>query len=369
MTNTTLATAIFLALTTLAPPHSSAQSTDTKTAANAQSTDTKTAANAQSLGTTNSQSPDTTYAERLGWPKGARILILHVDDAGMSLESNEGAINALTNGVATSVSVMMPCPWVPGFVSWLHTHPNTDAGLHLTLTSEWTEYRWGPLAGRKAVPGLVDSAGCLWPSAAAVVAHASPDEVEAEIDAQLQRARAMGFEPTHLDTHMGTVYNSPAFLIRYMRAGMTNHIPVMLPGGHDKLIQKQTGFPDAAMNQFRNLGKNLWAAGLPVLDDLHNFSYDWKTPDSVARDDKKLARWRTALYIDALKMLQPGVTMMIMHCTDAGDHFARISDSWALRRGDMLAMMDPAFKKALQDQHIILTTWRELMQRRQAVKP
>jgi len=79
---------------------------------------------------------DTTYAERLGWPKDARILILHVDDAGMSLESNEGAINALTKGVATSVSVMMPCPWVPGFVSWLHKHPNTDAGLHLTLTSE-----------------------------------------------------------------------------------------------------------------------------------------------------------------------------------------------------------------------------------------
>src|SRR5258707_4243530 len=60
------------------------------------------------------QSPDTTYAERLGWPKGARLLILHVDDAGMSIESNECAINVLSKGVATSVSVMMPCPWVPG---------------------------------------------------------------------------------------------------------------------------------------------------------------------------------------------------------------------------------------------------------------
>jgi len=311
---------------------------------------------------------DTTYAQRLGWPKDARILILHVDDAGMSLESNDGAVNALTKGAATSVSVMMPCPWVPGFLSWLHKHPNTDAGLHLTLTSEWTEYRWGPLAGRKALPGLVDSAGCLWPSAAGVVMHSNADEVETELTAQLERARAMGFEPTHLDTHMGTVYNSPGFLIRYMRLGMTNHIPVMLPGGHDKLIQKQTGLPDAALNNFRTLGKTLWAAGLPVLDDLHNFSYDWKVPDSLAHDDKKLAHWRTALYIDALKILQPGVTMMIMHCSDAGEHFTHISDSGPLRRGDMLAMMDPAFKKALQDQHIILTTWRELMQRRQAVK-
>src|SRR5215469_2585001 len=104
---------------------------------------------------------DTTYAERLGWPKDARVLIIHVDDAGMSLESNEGAIAALTRGAATSVSVMMPCPWVPGFVKWLRSHPDIDAGLHLTLTSEWADYRWGPLAGSKAVPGLVDSSGCL----------------------------------------------------------------------------------------------------------------------------------------------------------------------------------------------------------------
>src|SRR5579859_6384863 len=103
------------------------------------------------------QEVDSTYAERLGYPKGARVLILHVDDAGMSLESNEGAINALTKGAATSVSVMMPCPWVPGFIHWLHDHPTTDAGLHLTLTSEWTAYRWTPLAGRKAVPGLCDT--------------------------------------------------------------------------------------------------------------------------------------------------------------------------------------------------------------------
>ena len=114
------------------------------------------------------QAQDTTYAERLGYPKGARVLLIHVDDAGMSYESNQGAIVALSDGAATSVSVMMPCPWVPGFVKWLHEHPTIDAGLHLTLTSEWDDYRWVPLSGRKAVPGLVDSTGCLWASVAQV---------------------------------------------------------------------------------------------------------------------------------------------------------------------------------------------------------
>jgi hypothetical protein len=312
------------------------------------------------------QPTDSTYAERLGYPKGARVLILHVDDAGMSLESNEGAIAALSRGAATSVSVMMPCPWVPGFVKWLRQHPETDAGLHLTLTSEWADYRWVPLAGRKAVPGLVDSTGCLWADVPLVVQHASPDEIELEMTAQLDRARAMGFEPTHLDTHMGTVYASPAFLIRYIQLGIRNHIPVMLPGGADKLLIQQTKLSEQQIGPIRNLGKMLWDAGLPVLDDLHNFSYDWKVPDSLAADDKKLARFRTAKYIDALSTLQPGVTMMIMHCTNASAAFSHISDSGPLRRGDMLAMLDPDFKKALKDQHIILTTWRELMKRRQA---
>jgi hypothetical protein len=321
------------------------------------------------------QSPaDSTYAERLGWPIGSRVLIIHVDDAGMSEESNMGAIAALTRGAATSVSIMMPCPWVPGFVKWLKAHPNIDAGLHLTLTAEWNDYRWVPLAGRTMVPGLVDSTGCLWASVAQVATHATPAEVVTEINAQLDRARAMGFRPTHLDTHMGTVYSTPDFLKGYIAVGIRNHIPVMLPGGADRLIQEQTKAPDAQIAQMRALGKMLWDAGLPVLDDLHNFSYDWKVPDSIApkgnapksnaSDDRKLQRWRTALYIDALSRVQPGVTMMIMHCSDAGDHFTRISDSGPLRRADMLAMLDPAFKKALHDQHIILTTWRELMQRR-----
>jgi len=307
---------------------------------------------------------DTTYAERLGFPKGARVLILHVDDAGMSYASNAGAEKALTKGASTSVSVMMPCPWVPGFVEFLKSHPQIDAGLHLTLTSEWDEYRWGPLSGRQAVPGLTDGAGYLWSSVEDVVKHASQDEVEKEMTAQLEKARSMGFEPTHLDTHMGTVYGSPGFLMAYIHLGIKNHIPVMLPGGADVLIEAQMHFPEATILQMRKLGELLWNAGLPVLDDLHNTSYDWVIPADIASDDQKLDDYKTAKYIDALKTLKPGLTMMIMHCTDPGSSFKYISDSGPTRKGDLLAMLNPAFKKALADQGIILTTWREIKQRR-----
>jgi predicted glycoside hydrolase/deacetylase ChbG (UPF0249 family) len=310
---------------------------------------------------------DSTYAEKLGFPKGAKVLILHVDDAGMSYGSNRGAIEALTQGVANSTSVMMPCPWVPRFVHFLKQHPDIDAGLHLTLTSEWPEYRWGPVAGKAAVPGLTDKEGDLWATVQEVVQHATADEVEKEIRAQLDRARTMGFEPTHLDSHMGTLFATPAFLMRYIKVGIENHIPVMLPGGRDSLIQLEQHAPDALVTQLRLAGKTLWNAGLPVLDDLYNFSYDWPVPDSIANDDVKLRDFRTKEYVDALGQLRPGVTMMIMHCTDPTETFKYISDSGPKRKGDLLVMLNPAFKKALEENHIILTTWRELKERRMKV--
>ena len=309
------------------------------------------------------QQGDSTYAAKLGFPKGAKVVILHVDDAGMSFESNEGTIQALTKGVANSCSVMMPCPWVPHFMAFLKSHPHIDAGLHLTLTSEWKGYRWGPLAGKTATPGLTDSAGSLWPSVADVVKHASPDEVDKELEAQLDRARTIGFQLTHFDSHMGTLFATPGFLERYISFGIKHQVPVMFPAGHASLIAAQNNIAPEQVAQFKAIGKTIWAAGLPVLDDLHNATYDWQPPKTGYKPG-----YKTEKYIAALKALKPGLTMLIMHCTATTEVFKEISDSGPSRRADLEAMLDPTFKKALKQQGIILTTWRELKQRRDKVK-
>lgn len=327
-----------------------------------------------------------TYAEKLGYKKGDRVLILHVDDAGMSYDSNDGTIQALEKGIANSVSVMMPCPWVPGFVKYLKQHPQVDAGLHLTLTSEWENYRWGPISGVVATPTLTDTEGALWPGVAEVVQNAKPDEVELEIRSQLARARKMGFEPTHLDSHMGTLFASPAFLERYIKVGVENRIPVMLPGGHNTLLiqqlqdeaivelkrqgkyQPNMALPAPALAaQARVIGEQVWRAGLPVLDDLHNTSYGWQLPASTPATPENLRMFKVQQYQAGIKALKPGVTMMIMHCTAPTEVFKHISGSGPTRHGDLLAMLDPGLRKTLQDEKIILTTWRELMQRRTKV--
>lgn len=310
----------------------------------------------------------TTFAEKLGYPKGAKIIILHIDDLGMSYDSNIGSIEAMTKGVANSCSVMMPCPWVPGFIHYLKEHPETDAGLHLTLTSEWKDYRWGPLSGKPAAPGLVDAEGAMWRGVADVVKHASADEVEKEIRAQVDRAKTMGFEPTHLDSHMGTLFATPAFIERYIKVGIDYKIPVMFPGGHNTLIAEEMKSTAADMQAARAVGKKLWEAGLPVLDDLYNDSYSWKPAADIYKDDKKLQAYKTQKYIEVLKSLKPGITMIIMHCTNTTEVFEHISDSGPTRRGDYLAMIDPELKKAIEKEGIILTTWREMKQRRDKVK-
>lgn len=315
---------------------------------------------------TTAQEP--TYAEKLGFPKDARVLILHVDDVGMSWDSNEGAINAIEKGVANSLSVMMPCPWVPGFLHYLKDHPNTDAGLHLTLTSEWKDYRWAPLKGKHAVPGLVDKEGAFWPSVEEVVNNATADEVEQEIRAQLQRARDAGFEPTHLDSHMGTLFATPEFMQRYLKVGIENKIPVMFPGGHATMIGQQMNMSPEFRNQLTQTGQMLWGAGLPVLDDLHNVSYGFNYPSDKNVSDTELRKISTQNYIKTISELKPGLTMVIMHCTQPSDIFSKISDSGKIRKGDLLAMTDPEFKKFLEKEKIILTTWREVKQKRANLK-
>ncbi len=316
-----------------------------------------------------SQDLSMTYAERLGFPKGKKVVILHIDDAGMSYDSNLGTERALKQGVANSVSVMMPCGWVPGFVHFLKENKDIDAGLHLTLTSEWAQYRWGPLAGKPMVKSLVDSEGALWRSVKDVVKNGSADHVEMEIRAQLERARTMGFEPTHMDSHMGTLFATPEFLQRYVKVGIEEKIPVMLPAGHNTLIKVDERLEGDALGMIRKLGKTVWDAGLPVLDDLHNTSYGWVPENAHKMSKAKLQKYKADKYIRAMKEeIQPGLTMVIMHCTHPTEVFEHISSSGVTREGDLLAMLDPRLRKAIEEEGVILTTWREVMERRGKVK-
>ena len=312
----------------------------------------------------NLHAQDSTYAERLGFPRGAKVLVIHVDDAGMSLDQNNGSIDAMTKGVASSTSIMMPCPWVPGIFHFIKDHPDFDAGLHLTLTSEWNDYRWGPVAGPSKVPGLMDPEGAMWHEVEEVAAHATADEIDTEIRAQMERCLRFGFRPTHIDSHMGTLFARPDYMERYLKLGMEYHVPVMFPGGHNTLITAQMKQLQVDRSTTDRIGKMLWDAGLPVIDDLLNESYASLVPKGMDPTPANLEKYALAFYMDAVKRMRPGITYVISHCIRRTEVFDAISGSGNIRQGDYLAMMSPTFRKFLKDNGVIVTTMRELMERR-----
>src|SRR4026207_10677 len=150
-------------------------------------------------------SQENTMAERLGYARDAKLLIVHADDLGMAHSVNAATIKAFETGLVNSGSIMIPCPRLSEIAAYASTAPKADLGLHLTLTSEWTWLRWGPLLSKNEVPSLLDKDGYLYLTETEAAKNADSKQVEKEITAQISRARALGIQPTHLDSHMGTL--------------------------------------------------------------------------------------------------------------------------------------------------------------------
>lgn len=295
-----------------------------------------------------------TYAEKLGWPKGARVLMIHSDDFGMSLASNDATIDTFEAGTVTSASIMMNCSWVPGAVAWSKANPEACVGVHLTHTAEWDNYRWGPVAGRSVVPGLVDEQGYFHDNVGLVIQNSSADEVETEMRAQIALAEKLGLQVSHIDTHMGTMFATPEYFERYLKVGIEKQIPILMAGGH-LTIAKQTLEPET-VEVISSIAPTVWEAGLPVLDDIDTRSYDW---DGTDKKDE---------YIQMLRDLTPGVTWFNVHPTAPSDEAKQITNNREKLWGDLFALVDPEVKKVIEEEGIILTSWREMHERRKNAK-
>src|SRR5690606_28551901 len=115
-----------------------------------------------------------TLQERLGYTADTKLLIIHADDIGVSYSENSASKEAFKAGLVNSGSIMVPCPWFPEIANYVKSNPRADLGLHLTLTSEWNLYKWGPVAPKEKVPSLVNDKGCFYASVQEVITNGSP---------------------------------------------------------------------------------------------------------------------------------------------------------------------------------------------------
>jgi len=286
-----------------------------------------------------------TIAEKLGYEADAKLLIVHADDIGMCHAVNDASIKAFKKGMVTSGSIMVPCPWFPEIAAYCKQHPEVDVGLHLTLTSEWKYYRWRPVAPVTQVPGLVDQEGFMWHKVADVVKHATPEEVEIELRAQIERAKKFGVNLTHLDTHMGTLFASPKFFEVYYKLAKEYDIPPMMIKPTPQMLGlfKSQGysFPDRMIELVQN-------SGFPMLDML------------VTRVSGDTYKKRKESYYRVLKNLRPGVNQIIIHLGMEQSELRHITNSWRRRYNDYRVFTSLETKELLSELDIKLIGWKEL---------
>jgi len=277
-------------------------------------------------------------AERLGYQATDILLIVNGDDAGMCHAANLATIECLEKGQMRCSTIMVPCPWFPEIAAYAKGHPEKDFGVHLCHTAEWRKYRWGPVASRDKVPGLVDPQGYLWHDVPDVYAHATPEEALIEGRAQIQRALTSGVDVTHLDSHMGTLQLDPRYVQAYLQLAAEFDLPVRMAS---QQTMARFGYPQL---------RDQFAARGIVFPDY--FVYE------ELKDESKDVK---GFWLEIVKRLKPGVTELYIHAALPTEELKAITGSWPTRSKEFEVFThDEEMKKLVVERRIILLGYRPL---------
>ena len=291
--------------------------------------------------------PAQTLAETLGYPAGTKLLIVHADDLGVTHATNEASIAALEKGTVSSASVMANCPWLPEVAEWARENPDHDLGMHLVLTSEWRKLRWGSVASSDQVPSLLDESGYLKPLCGTLYETAKPEEVEIEIRAQIEKARSLGLNPTHLDSHMGCLVYHPDLFRVYLKVAREYGLPAMVSRNFLKDVGPE--YAEAVSDQDLVLDY-IFTAGMPDYEEgLENY------------------------YRNLLADFPAGVSVLLIHTALDGaesEGMAGGVEGWGnrWRQEDYNFFTSESFTKLLKARNIQLITWREVAGKWRALK-
>jgi chitin disaccharide deacetylase len=291
--------------------------------------------------------------KKLGFEVNDRLAIIHVDDIGMCQASVAAFANLWDFGLVSSGAVMVPCPWFLEAARFAREHPNVDLGVHLTLNSEWDTYRWGPLSTRDPETGLLDEEGYFHRLAAPVQELADPEAVQVELVAQIERAKAAGMQPTHADTHMGTVAHAK-FMHSYLQTALKFQLPPMmlrLDGtGWLKISDDHKGanFDDDAIASIPQMINTLEEEGVPLLDNIFLMPLD-SDPTQRLEHAKQ-----------AFNELPPGITHFIIHASVDTPELRTIAPDWRCRVADYETFMKEELRQHIQDIGVQVIGYRDL---------
>ncbi|MHB1497031.1 MAG: ChbG/HpnK family deacetylase [Acidimicrobiales bacterium] len=270
----------------------------------------------------------TSLAEALGYPPGAKVLIITADDLGVSHATNAAVYEALRAGIATSAGLVVPGPWAREAAA---SYRGEDVGAHLTLNAEYDLYRWGPVTH---APSLLDGDGGFPRTLVDLWEHADIDEVRKECRAQVERAIYWGFDVSHLSVHIAAMELRPEFFDVALELASEFCLPLRLAGAEH---QRRAGFP------FRQL-----AAEEGVL-----------SPDRLLRATRGHSA-RVAVD-QVLTDLPPGVTELVLRPARDSEEQRAVMPDWAARVEDHdIATAKRDFQALAERAGLELTSYRAL---------
>ena len=267
----------------------------------------------------------------LGYPADSRLLIINADDFGMCHAVNEAVFRALKQGVLRSTTLMVPCPWALHAMHFLSDHPEFPFGVHLTVISDWADYRWGPLTSKEKVPSLINEAGYFYnfERMPEFLAQVRLDQLEMEFRAQIEAVLTAGLQPTHLDWHS-------------LRIGARTDIS-------DLMLRLARDYGLALRVAGRSSIEKVQSLGLPASD------YDFL--DSYLLDPLD----KSARYAQMLRDLPAGLSEWAVHPgLDTAELSAIEHDAKHFRQADFDFLMSQEAKDIVKGEGIILLDYRAL---------
>jgi predicted glycoside hydrolase/deacetylase ChbG (UPF0249 family) len=272
------------------------------------------------------------------------VVIIHADDLGMCRAANQAFVEFVEAGLVSG-SVMVPCPWFLELAEYAQNHPEADVGVHLTLTSEWSHYRWGPISSRDPGSGLLDPQGYLPRTVEELHAQLNPTAAVAEMRFQIERALDVGIDVTHIDTHMGAIAHGD-LLEGYIALGREYEIPFLTAWFEPDELEL-LGLDTALASMLVDQRTRLESEGVPLVD--HLGFIDWNDSEEGRAQVQR-----------AFAELKPGLTHFFIHPCAPGMDVEAITDDAPHRISEYTIMLGDDFKQFLRRQGIHLVSYRDL---------
>jgi predicted glycoside hydrolase/deacetylase ChbG (UPF0249 family) len=285
------------------------------------------------------------FLKNLGFSDNDRAVIIHTDDIGMCHAAVQAFKDLWAFGTITSGAVMTPCPWFPATAQMCRENPGIDMGVHATLNAEWESYRWGPVSTREQASGLMDADGYFHQWHPGVYENAKPEAVEAEVNAQVEKALAAGIDVTHVDSHMGTIMN-PRFVQSYIQAAARRLLPSLLPRPEAQGWNMMAGDPQerAAYAPIMDMIEQM---GLPLVDAILGMPLE-HGDDHIGIAKKLLGE------------APVGITHFILHPSIDTPELRAIAPDWRARVANYNAFMSDELKKFIESEDIKLIGYRQI---------